>query len=226
MEKHNNRTFYLALSLLLSLFSVLMSAGDLGAVDYFDKIREDLNSNDWQVRLSAVERLNARDEKTVNLLMEVAGTRYEYWPVKIKAMTLLGEAGNPKAVDLLLTIYNDTQLNAECPSIKSYAALALGNFKKDSRVVDALITGIHDSELLTREASIQSLGKIGNTKAVPHLILVLNDKSPAVKLSAIKALENIGDTRAIQPLEQVAANEHDAVIKSEAQTALKNFRKK
>ena len=63
------------------------------------------------------------------------------------------------------------------------------------RVVEALISGIGDRELLTREASIQSLGRIGDPKAVQHLVVLLGDRSYAIRLSAIKALEEIGDPR-------------------------------
>jgi HEAT repeat protein len=193
----------------------------------FDKIKRDLDSRDWQVRLSAVEKLsNSRDEETIDLLMQVAGLRGEYWPVKIKAIQLLGEAGNPESADLLLSIFNDSFNNWECPSIKSYTALALGNFRGNLKVVDSLIEGVNDRELFTREASIQSLGKIGNPKAVPHLINLLNDQSAAVKLSSIKALELIGDPRAIPDIQRVADNDTDALVRSEARAALNNFRQK
>jgi HEAT repeat protein len=115
-------------------------------------------------------------------------------------------------------------MNWECPSIKSYAAAALGNFKEDSRVVEALIEGVDDRELLTREASIQSLGKIGNPKAVQPLLRVLSDKSVTIRLSAVKSLEQIGDPQAIPYLKRMTENESDPVVRSEAVAALGNFR--
>ena len=155
--------------------------------------------------------------------MKVAGTRSEYWPVKIQAIKLLGEAANPKAISILLTIFNDSTLNWECPAIKSYTALALGNFKENPEVIQALLSGIHDRELFTREASIQSLGNIGSIEAVPNLIELLHDRSIAVKLSTINALEKIGDPQAISYLKKVADRDSDPIVRSEALDALKNF---
>ncbi len=194
------------------------------AADGFDKIKADLDSREWEVRLAAVEKLDdLKDEKTIDLLMQVAGNRGEYWPVKIKAIKLLGESANPRAVELLLSIFNDPFNNWECPAIKSYTALALGNFKGNAKVVDSLISGINDRELFTKEASIQSLGRIGNPAAVLPLIAALNNDSSAVKLSAIKALEMIGDPQAIPHLQRIAENDKDSVIKNQARSALNNF---
>jgi HEAT repeat protein len=194
------------------------------AADDLAKILKDIDSSNWQTRLAAVEKLGDRkDEQSIELLMKVAGMREEYWPVKVKAILLLGESKDPKAVDLLLSIFNDTFQNWECPSIKSYTAIALGNFRGNGKVVDTLINGVSDRELFTREASVQSLGKIGDSRAVPYLVNILDDRSIAMKLSAIKALEGIGDPRAIPYLQHVAEKETDSQIKHEASDALKNF---
>jgi HEAT repeat protein len=214
---------FLKLNIFVLIFIATM--GTSIAAD-MNKIISDLQSTDRRTRLSAVEELGKiRDEESFNLLLNVADTRMEYWPVKIKAITLLGEIGNPRAIDVLLKIFNDTFLNSECPSIKSYTAQALGNFPGDTRVVDALITGLNNPEILTREASIRSLGKIRNPKAVLYLLPLLSDSSIALKLSAIKALEDIGDTSAVPHLQRVAENDSDPVVRSVASSALKNFNK-
>ena len=194
--------------------------------DRIDEIKAELESHSWQTRLAAVEKLKGvKDERAFNLLMEIADTSVEYWPIKIKAMLILGEIGNPKAIELLLKVFNDAFLNSECPSIKSHAAIALGHFNKDKRVVDALITGINDGEVLTREASVNSLGKIGNPKAVSFLIPALNDKSFAVRLSAVGALGKIGDPQAIPHLQKIADSDNDPYMKNEAVSALKEMRR-
>lgn len=179
-----------------------------------EQIEREINSKDWQVRLAGVEKLRGmNDKKSLDLLLEVAGARGEYWPVKIKAMELLGERGDPAAIPVLLDIYNDIFLHSECPSIKSYAGNALGNFKGNEKVVDALISGIDDPELLIRESSIDSLGKIGNPKAVEPLLKLLNDKSFAIRYASLKALANIGDKKAIPYIKNVAEKDSDPVIR-------------
>ncbi len=205
----------------LFLAAVIVVPGTSHAVEDLNKIRQSLNSIDWQVRVATVEKLrNARDEQTVNLLMEVVSTREERTPVKVSAIQLLGEAGDPRAIEVLLPIFDDATLNWECPALKSYTAMALGSFKGDSRVVNALIRGVDDQELLTREASIQSLGKIGSQKAVPHLIRALNDEHVSIRLSAIRALGDIGNPQAIPHIQRIAANEQDSIVKGQAELAL------
>jgi HEAT repeat protein len=222
--RHHYKRILSRISLCLFLAAMLIAPSKASAVDDLAGIKADLGKSDWKARLAAVGKLEKRkDEGALDMLREVAGTRGEYWPVKIKAMLLLGEAQDPKSVDLLLSIFNDPFSNWECPSIKSYAATALGNYKGNSKVVDTLISGINDRELLTREASIRSLGKIGDSKAVPHLLGLLNDPSTAVRLSVIKTLEEIGDPEAIPDLRRVSQSDGDEIVKREALVALGNF---
>jgi len=206
---------FFCLMLIIAISENSSASGDIKSIE------DGLQSRDWQTRLAAVEKIGAnKDDYSIGMLMKVAAERGEYWRVKIKAILLLGESGDPKVTGLLLSIFNDTFNNWECPSIKSYAAIALGNLRDDKRVVEALINGIGDRELLTREASIRSLGRIGSATAVPHLIDVLGDKSPAVRLSAIKALREIGDQQAIPYLRNVAENDGDYVVQREAVKSL------
>lgn len=222
---HGMRRWKLGLFVLSLVVALALSFIEArAAVTDYDRIVSDLNSKDWETRLSAVERLGTmKDQRKLGMLIQVADTYVEYWPVKIKAIRLLGDIGDPKAIEVLLSIFNDAFLNNECPSIKSHAAIALGSFNQDRRVVDALITGINDGELLTREASIDSLGRIGNPKAVPHLIPVLSEKSTALKLSTIKALAGIGDPQAVPHLRKIAENDSDSYVRSEAAAAIQNF---
>jgi len=220
---HPDKTFFGLILLGLFLAAFLITAEKVCAEDSLDRVKTELGSSDWKIRLAAIEKLEKRrDEKSLDMLMDVAGTRSEYWPVRIKAIVLLGEAQDLRAVELLLSIFNDTFSNWECPSIKSYTALALGNFKGNSKVVEALISGIGDPELLTREASIRSLGRIGDPKAVQHLVGLLGDRSYAIRLSAIKALEEIGDPQAIPHLQHMAEIDSDSFIRSQALEAAKN----
>ena len=220
------KNLYVRLILQIITLLFIFASVCIAAADDIERIKKELNNSDWQIRLKAVENLSAiRNEDAVDLLIEVAGQRGEKWPVRKKAILTLGETKDPKAIELLLSLFKDMTINWDCPAIKSYTAIALGNFKGYPSVVDALINGTTDSELLTREASIRSLGKIGDSRAVPHIINLLSDKSAAIKLSAIKALEEIGDDRAISKLQYLAENDNDPLIKKEVNDALKNFRK-
>lgn len=186
-----------------------------------DTLLSALHSNDMQISLSAVERLGSiRDENAVNALMGFVGIKEEDWRIKIRAIRLLGDIGNPRSADILIKMFYDPFLNDECPAIKWNTAIALGNFKDDPRVVAALIGSLNYNNLVIREAVIQSLGNIGDSQAVPFLIPALNDKSFAIKLSTIRALGKIGDSGAIPFLERVVASDNDPYIKDEALSAL------
>jgi HEAT repeat protein len=187
------------------------------AENKLDQIKMELNDSNSQVRLAAVEKLNnSRNERALIILLDVAGTWTERWPIKIRAIQFLGEARYPKAVKLLLSVFNNSILNWGCPSIKFYTACALGNFKGNREVIDALIDGVSNPELLAREASIRSLGKIGSPEAVPYLVRLLGDGSPAIRLSVIEALGGIGDPETIPDIQRAYERENDPMVKSEA----------
>jgi HEAT repeat protein len=138
----------------------------------------------------------------------------------------LGKAENPKAVDLLLKIFDSSSIHYSCPAIKTYAAIALGNFRGDGRIQDILIRGVQNDDLQVREACVQSLGKIGDARTVPHLILLLNDHSIAIRLSAVYALERLADPRSVPYLEILSEKDSEEIVRNVAETALKNFHNK
>jgi len=190
-----------------------------------DEVKATFKNTEWEVRLAAMEKLTGlTDEETVDFLMAVAGDRKEHWSVQIRAIQFMGEIRNPKTLDLLLKIFTSRSNVYQCPAIKSYTAIALGNFRGQSDVIDPLITGITSDEPLVREASVQALGNLGTVKAVPHLIPLLRSPSLAMRLSAIKALESIGDPQAIPHLEDVAEKDSDKVAREISLIAVSNLR--
>lgn len=73
---------------------------------------------------------------------------------------------------------------------------------KDPRALDPLLKALKDENKATRWASIESLGDLGNPKAIPHIVPFLN-KREAYRWSrrlAINALGAIRDPEAIPPL--------------------------
>ncbi len=218
---HHDRKPAARLECLLVLLTVYFIPCFCFAEPSLEKIKTEFQHKDWQVRLGAIERLaGGRDEKTVDFLMSVAGNKKEQWEVQVRAIQLLGEIQNPKAAPLLLGIFESRSKAYECPAIKLYAALALANFGANSDIISSLIAGTRSDEPLVREASVRSLGKIGDRKAVQHLVALLNSESVAIRLSVIQALENIGNPQAVPNLEIVAKKDSDAVVRDTAKLAL------
>lgn len=211
------------ISILILVIFILSS--NLYGADDIKTIKSELDDKDWQVRYNAIDKIkDINNEENLELLIKVAGTRSEYWPIKIKAIQLLGKSQNPKALEVLLDIFNDPFNNWECPSIKSYTAYALGNFKNNEKVLNSLIKAIDDQEVFTREAVIKSLGEIANLKAIPYLLNALKDEKVAVRISVLEALEKIGDMSAIPYIEKFIEKEDDHIIKERAIIALNNIR--
>lgn len=189
-------------------------------------LMKQLLGNDRETQMRAADALSKYKEgMAIDALVNFVFLKKEHWTVKIKIIRILGDIPDQRIADRLVTVFNDPFLNEECPAMKWNAAIALGkDFNKGTRAVDSLIEALDYNNLLIKEAIIQSLGKIGDSKAVPFIIPSLRDQSFAIKFSAIKALENIGDPQVIHHLRQLAETEEDVYIKGAALAALKNFR--
>lgn len=202
---------------------MIVSQGHAAPHD-IDKLLVKLRHNDPEIRLSAVEELgNIRDDESVRALMSVIENQGEDWKIQIRAVKLLAKIKNPRAIDVLIRILDDPFFTHDCPALKWNAAIALGNFKKYSKIVDTLLDALTDKTLYVREAAIQSLGEIGSRKAVPYLIFALNDKSFTIRMSAIKALGKIGDGAAIPFVKRVLDNDTDPHIRDEAARVLRRL---
>lgn len=210
--------------ILCSAFCFLVVSQGHTAPHDIDKLLVKLRHDDPKIRLSAMEELGRiGDDDSVRALMSVIENQGEDWKIQIRAVKLLAEIKNPRAVDLLIKVLDDPFFTYDCPALKWNAALALGNFKNYSKVVDVLIDALTDKTLYVREAAIQSLGEIGNRKAVPYLISALNAKSFAIRISAIMALGKIGDGAAIPFVKRVLDNDTDPHIRDEAVKALRRL---
>lgn len=204
----------------------LITKGNVYAED-IDKLILKLQHNDLKVRILAIEELGrSRDDESVRALMSVIENQGEDGKIQIRAIKLLAEIKNPRAVDLLIKVLDDPFFTHDCPALKWNAAIALGNFKDYAKVVDVLIDALNDKTLYVREAAIQSLGKVGDKRAVHYLISALNDKSFAIRMRAIKALGEIGDEPVVPFLKRTLDNDADPYIRDEAVKALRKLNPK
>ena len=112
----------------------------------------------------------------------------------VEAAEALGKIGDEKAVEPLITTFN------ECEERFSWLGSALHNF-------------------LGRPIAI-ALGRIGGDRAIEALITIfLQDDDWAVRMRAAEALGNIGDERAIEPL-TAALEDWDPDVQEAAREAL------
>lgn len=207
-------------TLFLSVILVLSLCGRGHAGEGDDLVAKLLRTDVAESPAAIAELIKAADDQTVHGLMKVVEQRRDDWKLQISAIRLLGEIADPAATDLLIKVVTDPFFTNECPALKWNGIIALGNFRDDSRVVDALLHRWNEDTLYLREAVIQSLGQIGNREALPYLISALEDKHFAVRMSAVRALEAMNDPGAIPFLRRIAKDDSDLQVRDEALKAL------
>jgi len=154
----------------------------------------------------------AVSDEVDDLLLDL---KYGTDKVRWDAVRVLGEIGDPKAVDPLIEVLKNKD---ETYEVRGSAAIALGEIG-DPRAVDPLIEALSYEDagwaednwvvrkdkseyaLTVRKSAAIALGEIGDPRGVDPLIEALSyvDYSHVVIYSA-EALGKIGDPRAVDPL--------------------------
>lgn len=188
----------------------------------FDRLVHKLEQDNWQDVFYKKGEINKyKDAEGFKTLVEVAENKGLDWHIRIKAIRILSNTNNIAVPDVLMHMLYNPFFNHECPAIKSSVAEALGNFKGDGRVIEALIYATNDEELLVREAAVDSLGRIGDKRAVKHLVSLLNHKNIAIRIASIRALGRIGDASAKDYLLLVAEKDSNETVRKKAKDTIK-----
>lgn len=104
------------------------------------------------------------------------------------AVMKLGMMGGDQAVRALIrTVTNDY----EDLIVRGRAALMLGKLR-DSRAVDPLIDALDAPGFQTPIYAAQALGELGDTRAIPALVLMLREGRGKVRDAATEALQRLG----------------------------------
>jgi HEAT repeat protein len=90
--------------------------------------------------------------------------------IRWRAAEVLGESGDTRAVEPLITALGDTKKLY----IRQEAISALGKLG-DARAVEPLITALSDTDSSVRRSAAEVLGKLGDVRAVPALQALLAD---------------------------------------------------
>jgi HEAT repeat protein len=209
------RSLRFSICLTVFLFAIMFT-GSAAYCGTSDLLLARLHYYDPDIQIEKLDRpAGVRDRALVRALSSVATDINEDWHVRISAIRILGDTGDPGATDALMAALLDF-----CPAIRWNAANALGGFSDDPRVVVSLLEALHSDTLYIQEAAIRSLGKIGSREAVPPLIERLDSQSFAIRSSAIISLGEIKDADAIPYLKAIAERDTDAFLRSEALSAI------
>jgi HEAT repeat protein len=114
--------------------------------------------------------------------------------VRAHAAQLLGECGDPLAVDPLISALDDKSLY-----VRAYAACSLAEYS-DPKIVGRLAETLKDAEPFVRANTAWALGRLKDPRAVEPLIGALSDETPEVRANAAWALGEIGERAAVERL--------------------------
>jgi aminopeptidase N len=146
--------------------ATVRALANIGSVPAFDALQSALEKNSWQevIRAAVFHGLGiAKDKRAVDLAME--HTRYgQHVAVRVAAVNCLGAIGK--------------ELNKE---------------KADDKILDHLLDLLKDKSIRVRVATIRSLGRVGNKRALPALREAQSreclDQLKGALMDAIKGLE-------------------------------------
>jgi HEAT repeat protein len=199
---------------------------ELGLVDkYIDKLR---TARKWRDRAFAAELLGrVGSAKAVPVLLEtVQATRTEDSDVREIALRALARIADPRAVEPLVAALSsaDTWLTARIADIlarhgdaavdplmalltgssrhpaRAWAANVLGEVRAQ-RAFPALVRGLSDPDDEVRGKAATALGRLGDRRAVNHLLEhLLTDPAPFVRVRIASTLGQFGGPEVIDRL--------------------------
>ena len=175
-------------------------------------------------RMEALERLEAlKDYRSVDGLIDLVLLESDDWRIKIRALRLLGDIGDRRAIVPIVRVFKDPDINKDCPAIMWNALAALREFGGDSYIADSISDYLKTDNLMIKEAVIETIGTTGGPDKVYLLSDTIWDDSFAVRLSAVKAIAKMGGYEAEEMLLDAASSDPDPNIRQTAETALQEI---
>src|SRR5215207_6607906 len=176
-----------------------------------DALLPDLNHSDWRVRRNAAQALGAlRDRRAVEPLLQALQDRT--MTVRQRAIVALGRIKDLQALPALLEIIvaNRHESYDASKAIRKFGKKALPEmanaFKgtnnrqlmmlliemKYEGALELILKLTESEDLPTRLTGLRELGKLGNKRAVPHLVNHLRSSNPLIQSEAVRALGKLG----------------------------------
>jgi len=141
-----------------------------------------------EVRMVAARTLGAyKTDNSLNALLEVISDDSEDLQSAIIS-SLVKYSDKEKAVDAII----NSLKNGKTEFVRSISAQSLASIKTD-KVVTALIEALDDDSVLVKQKAANSLGEIGDKRAIPALKRVYKEEDdPNLKSYTFSALKKMG----------------------------------
>jgi HEAT repeat protein len=128
-------------------------------------------------------------DKAVDALISALQKKDEYVPVKVEAVKALGNIGSKRAVEALISAFQQN----EDADVRRTVVKALENIGGKETVVPLISALQQNEDADVRRTAAKALGNIGSKEAVEALISALQkiDEHDSVKVEAVEALGKI-----------------------------------
>jgi len=184
-----------------------------------DALLPDLHDPDWRVRRNAAQALGAlRDKRAVEPLIQALQDRT--MTVRQRAIVALGRTKDIQALPTLLDVLlaNKHESYDASKAIRKFGKKALPEIAKvyeksnNSQLMmlliemryegafDLVLKLMESQEPTARLTAICELGKLGDKKAIPHLIDQINNEDPMIQSEVVRALGKLGAIETIPAL--------------------------
>jgi HEAT repeat protein len=162
-----------------------------------DEVRRALQSDDEETRHAALADVPVSGAAALQLLIEAMGD--ESWRVRKEAVSRVTAWPDPlaAAVALIAALGEESNIARRNAAVEG---LGLVGRPAVPLLLDALRAG-----LVNRKLVVDSLGVIGDARAVPPLGAVLSDPDPNLRAAAAEALGHLGRRDAVPALEAALA---------------------
>ncbi|HJT27272.1 MAG TPA: HEAT repeat domain-containing protein [Pyrinomonadaceae bacterium] len=158
-------------------------------------------------RIKALEQLVSKDDAGV--LEDLLQALQDKSPsVRSAAAEFLGDLNHKSAITPLIKTLSDRSSEVRMSAIRSLGTLLTG-----SKCPRQLIRMLEDPNVLVRIEAAESLGAIGDRKALPALWRAINDRSPLVRSYVAGAIGAFGRASDIPELEQRLKKESSDTVK-------------
>lgn len=176
-----------------------------------------LSTEDSAQKLAALEKL--RDMGDASVVPAILPLLKDNGEVRAAAARLLRSLGDKSAVPALIDAIDFGVGTGADPSIKAInrankeIAEALGVLGDQAAVEPLAKLAERSKDSYVRIASINSLGDLGDARAVPKLVEIAVDESnePYVNKKAVQALGNIGDPGAVPAIKKMLFHERKGI---------------
>ena len=162
-----------------------------------------MKEKNWYVKSACIEALgHIGSDKAMSILSHILITdagEDAAW-ARIKAAWALAAIGE-KSIPLLTNALRDNEESTRRRA--GWALIKIGNPS-----VKLLISSLREINKFTRERVAQTLGWIGDERAVNSLLWALKDEEPSVVSAAAWALGRIGSPAALSELQSLVNNEN------------------